>query len=145
MALLALGGSRWSVLPTVSSSRLWGHEMTEATDASIKDQRMWAMLSHLGGFAGYFFPFGNIVAPLVIWLVKKDQSAFIDRHAKESLNFQIAISIYTLVAAILCIVVIGFVLIIAILIFEIVVIIQAAIAANDGGEYRYPLSIRFIR
>ncbi len=54
-----------------------------------KDARTWAMLCHIGAFAGYIIPFGHIIAPLVIWLIKKDESPFVDDQGKESLNFQI--------------------------------------------------------
>src|SRR4051794_35065816 len=62
-------------------------------DAS-KDEKMWAMLSHLTALCGYLIvPFGNIIAPLVIWLIKKDTMPLVDDQAKESLNFQITLTI----------------------------------------------------
>ena len=110
-----------------------------------KDARTWAMLSHLGALAGYIIPFGNIIAPLVIWLIKKDESPLVDDQGKESLNFQISITIYVIVALILTAIIIGFVLLPAVVIFDLVMVIIAAIKANDGEKYRYPLCIRFIK
>ena len=55
------------------------------------------MLCHLSSLAGSVIPFGNIVGPLVVWLIKKDEYAFVDDQGKESLNFQISITIYTVV------------------------------------------------
>ena len=110
-----------------------------------KQARGWAMLSHLGAFVGVLIPFGNIIAPLVIWLIKREESAFVEDQAKESLNFQISLSIYMLVAGLLTFVLIGFVLVPIAGIFGIVVVIIAAVTANKGEKYRYPLCIRFIR
>lgn len=109
------------------------------------DERMWAMLCHLSAFAGYLVPFGNILGPLVIWLIKKDQYAFVDDQGKEALNLQISIMIWAAVAAVLCFVIIGIPLLIAVVIFSIVMTIVAAIKANGGESYRYPLTIRLIQ
>jgi len=57
---------------------------------TTKDDRTWAMLCHLSGLAGYVVPFGNIFGPLIIWLIKRDQSWFVDDQGKEALNFQIS-------------------------------------------------------
>jgi uncharacterized Tic20 family protein len=110
-----------------------------------KDARTWAMLCHIGAFAGYIIPFGHIIAPLIIWLIKKDASSFVDDQGKESLNFQISISIYVIIAALLTLVVIGVVLLIALVIFDMVMVIIAAIRSNSGERYRYPLCMRFIK
>jgi len=110
-----------------------------------KDIRNMAMLCHLSAFAGYFIPFGHILGPLVVWLLKREESAFIDAHGKEALNFQISVTIYAVISAILILVVIGFLLLPILLVFEIIVVIIAAIRANNGAEYRYPLTLRFIK
>lgn len=106
-----------------------------------QDEKTLGMLAHLLALAGFIVPFGNIIGPLVIWLLKKDELPFVDHHGKESLNFQISIFIYSIIAVIL----IGFPLLAAILIFDLVVVITAAVKANSGEEYAYPLSIRFIK
>jgi uncharacterized Tic20 family protein len=110
-----------------------------------KDARTWAMLCHIGAFAGYIIPFGHIIAPLVIWLIKKDESPFVDDQGKESLNFQISMSIYAIIALLLTLVVIGVVFLIAVVIFDVVMVIIAAVRANNGERYRYPLCMRFIK
>jgi len=110
-----------------------------------KEARTWAMLCHLGALAGYIIPFGHIIAPLVIWLIKKDESPLVDDQGKESLNFQISLTIYAIVAGLLTLVVIGFILLIALGIFDLIFVIIAAIKANSGEKYRYPLCIRFIK
>jgi len=115
------------------------------TAMNEKDARTWAMLCHVGAFAGYIIPFGHIIAPLVIWLIKKDESPFVDDQGKESLNFQISISIYAIIAALLTLVVIGAVLLIAVVIFDVIMVIIAAVRSNSGERYRYPLCMRLIK
>ncbi|MBH5320501.1 DUF4870 domain-containing protein [Paenibacillus sp. GSMTC-2017] len=103
------------------------------------------MLSHLLALSAFFIPFGSIIGPLVIWLIKRDQSAYIDAQGKESMNFQLSILIYTIISTILAIILIGFFLLIAVGIFWLVMVIIAAVKANDGIVYRYPLTIRFFK
>lgn len=109
------------------------------------EERTFGMLCHLLAFSGFIIPFGTILGPLVIWLIKKDQSPFVNDQGKESLNFQISIVIYGIVAAILCLIFIGFLLLIAIGIVWLVFVIMASVKANEGKMYRYPLTIRFIK
>lgn len=116
---------------------------------ATKDERLWATLAHLGGLAGYVAPLvGNIIAPLVIWLVKKDESSFVADQAKEALNFQITISICAVILAvpsvILMFVGIGFLLLPALIVFDLVMMIMAAIKSNQGEYYRYPLTLRLV-
>ncbi|MCI0440968.1 MAG: DUF4870 domain-containing protein [Chloroflexi bacterium] len=104
-----------------------------------------AALAHLSAFAGLVVPlFGNVLGPLIVWLLKREESPFIDAHGKAALNFQISVTIYMIVSAILIIIVIGFFLLIALGIFAIVMTIIAAIKAGNGEDYVYPLAIRFI-
>jgi len=112
---------------------------------SEKQERTWAMLCHLGAFAGFMVPVGHIIAPLVIWLIKKEESALVEDQGKESLNFQISMTIYGFVAAVLTLIIIGFFLAIGLAIFDIVMVILAALKANRGERYRYPITIRFIK
>ena len=109
------------------------------------DERMWGMLCHLSTFAGYLVPFGNILGPLVVWLVKKDEYAFVDDQGKEALNFQISITIYSLVSGVLILALIGIPLLIAVILFSVVMTVIAAIKANGGEYYRYPLTIRLVK
>ncbi|MCA9228792.1 MAG: DUF4870 domain-containing protein [Planctomycetales bacterium] len=110
------------------------------------DARQWAMFAHLAALSGYVgLPFGNIIGPLVVWLMKKDQYPFVDDQGKESLNFHISILIYGFVAGVLLCVYIGFVLLPAVILVDVIVTILAALAANKGETYRYPLTIRFLR
>ena len=113
-----------------------------------RDARMWAMLAHLAGFGGIVGPaIGSVLGPLIIWLLKKDQYRFVDEQGKEALNFQITMLIYGVASGLLWIICIGIFLTAAIAIADIVLIIIAAIKANDGMHYRYPypLIIRFVK
>ncbi len=113
--------------------------------AVSSEERTWGMLSHLLALSGFIgVPFGNILAPLIIWLVKKDKSQFVADQAKESLNFQISLIIYAIVSGILVLVLIGFLLLAVIFIGGIVLTIIATMKANNGEHYRYPLTIRLI-
>jgi hypothetical protein len=114
------------------------------TPPNTKDQNMWAMLCHLSTFAGFIIPFGNIVGPLVLWLIKKDEFPLVDDQGKEALNFQISMTIYIIASVILILLLIGFPLLIGLGLFDIIVTVVAAIKANEGAKYRYPLAIRFI-
>lgn len=118
----------------------------ESIDTLSKDERLWGMLCHLLAFSGYLIPyFGNVLGPLIIWMIKKDEMPFVDDQGKESLNFQLTMLIAFTVSFILMFVFIGFVLFGVLVIFQIVVIIMASIKANDGVKYRYPYTIRFIK
>lgn len=108
-------------------------------------ERTWGMICHLSALAGFIIPFGNIIGPLIVWLIKKDESPFVDDQGKESLNFQISITIYCIIAAILILIIIGIFLLIGLGILALVLIIIAAVKANSGEKFRYPLTIRLIR
>lgn len=110
-----------------------------------EEEKTWGMLAHLSSFAGYFTGFGFIVGPLIVWLVKKEQSSFIDKEGKESLNFQITMLIYYIVAGLLSFIVIGLLILPIIAIFQLIVTIMASVKAKDGISYNYPLTIRFIK
>ncbi|MFI6424425.1 DUF4870 domain-containing protein [Promicromonospora sp. NPDC050880] len=104
------------------------------------DERMWAVFAQVGPFLITF------IAPLVIWLVLKDRSRFVEQEAKESLNFQITVIIAHIAAAIISAVTFGigaivYLAFIAVVVFQIL----AAVANGRGEPYRYPVNIRFIK
>ena len=102
------------------------------------------VICHLAAFSGYVIPFGNIIGSLIIWLVKREDSPFVDAQEKESLNFQISFTIYMFVAFLLIFVLIGFIVIPLLILMQFIFVIVASLKAQDGGIYRYPLSIRFV-
>ena len=99
---------------------------------------MWSLFAHLGG------TFLSFVVPLVIYLVYKDRDPFIRRHSAQALNFHITLFIVYVVSFILMLVLIGFFTFFAAAICALVFTIQAAVAANDGREYTYPLVPKMI-
>lgn len=107
--------------------------------------RTIALFCVLSQFLCYFTGFGGLIAPLIIWLIKKDSSAFIDEIGKETLNFQITILILAFISGILCWVLIGFLLIPILGLYALIAIIIAAVKASDGVVFRYPICFRFLR
>jgi uncharacterized Tic20 family protein len=111
-----------------------------------KDARMWAMICHLAGLAGIVIPaVGNIVGPLIIWQIKKDEFPFVDEQGKEAVNFQISMTLYGLICIPLFFICVGPFLLAAVGIVDLVFLLIAAVKANGGQSYRYPLTIRFIK
>ncbi|WP_061962383.1 DUF4870 domain-containing protein [Demequina flava] len=109
-----------------------------------KDSRLYAMLGHLG-IAVSALVGVTIFAPLVIWLIFRERSAYVDEQGKEAVNFSIMLFIAYVVGWILAFVLIGFVILFAAWLLSIIFGIMAAIAANKGEHYRYPMTIRFIK
>ncbi len=104
------------------------------------------MLCHASALSGIFLHVvGHIFGPLIVWLLKRNESPEIDAHGKESLNFQLSMLIYNVIAGILVIVLIGIPLLILLYVLNIVFVIIASIQAGDGKLYRYPMAIRFIK
>lgn len=116
------------------------------TGKKEREARLWGMFCHLAALSVYIgVPFGNIIGPLVIWLIKKEEHPFVEEQGRESLNFQISMTIYFIVAGILVFVLIGILLLIALAILNLVFVIIASIRASNGEPYRYPLTIQFIK
>ena len=115
------------------------------TPISSADVRTWNVLCHASALLGLFLHFpGHLLGPLIVWLVKRGDSPEIDAHGKESLNFQLSMLIYDAIAAILCLVLIGIPILIALWIMNTVCVIIASIRASEGKFYRYPITIRFL-
>ena len=115
-------------------------------NSAIKpEERQMAMFTHLAALFGLVFPFGNIIGPLVLWLIKKDTMPFVNDQGKEALNFNITVSIATLVCLILFLIFIGYFLMVALWVLWFVFVIIATIKSGEGEAYRYPVTIRFIR
>ena len=114
-----------------------------------KDARQWAMFCHLAGLAylmWWILPLvGGVVATLIIWQIKKGDYPFVDEQGKEAVNFQISMLTYGVVAGLLCFACVGFVLLPAVIVVDLVFLLIAAVKANGGEHYRYPVTIRFIK
>ena len=110
-----------------------------------QSERDWAMFCHLSAFAGYFFPFGGIIGPLICWMSRKDESAWVDANGKSSINFQLSVLLYTVLAIPLCFILIGIPIIIFLYLLELVCIVIASVRAAKGEVFKYPLSIPFVQ
>ena len=106
---------------------------------SDSDERLYATLGHAGIIVIGF------IAPLIVWLLGKERSDFVDDQGKEALNFSILVTIGYVASSILTFVFIGFLLFPLVWIFSVIFCILAAIAANKGERYRYPLNWRIIK
>jgi uncharacterized Tic20 family protein len=104
-----------------------------------------AVVMQLLGFAGFVFPMGNILAPLILWLIKRTDSPYLDRIGKEAINFQISYTVYAIVAGLLCFVLIGFLLFPVLFVAWIVLMVIAAVKTGNGEEYKYPFTIRLLQ
>jgi len=116
----------------------------ETTQTTSNTERELGMLTHLLAFAGMAMPFGSIVGPLVIWLMKKDESKFLDQCGRAVLNFQISYVIWSFAALVLCFVLIGFPILFVLPVLNIVFTIIAAVKARDGIVWNYPMTIKFL-
>jgi uncharacterized Tic20 family protein len=116
------------------------------TSTTSSNVRTWTVLCDASALVGFFVPWaGHILGPLIVWLAKRGDSPEIDEHGKESLNFQISMLIYNLIAGVLCLVLIGFVILGILHILNLVLVIVASIQASEGKLYRYPITIRLIK
>ncbi|NIP27383.1 MAG: DUF4870 domain-containing protein [Phycisphaerae bacterium] len=114
---------------------------------------MWAMFCHLGGLAALLpiLPVvGGIVAPLIFWQIKKDEHPFVNEQGKEAVNFQISMLLYAVIGSIVSLITcVGAplmpVIVLAVTIVDVIFLLIAAVKANDGFHYQYPLCIRFIK
>jgi uncharacterized Tic20 family protein len=109
------------------------------------DEKLWALFAHLSALIGFIIPFGSIIGPLIIWQIKKNEMPFVDDQGKEALNFQITMAIAVVCCIVLMVVLIGFLLIWVVGLLDLVFIIIAALAANNGQAYRYPFALRLVK
>ena len=105
------------------------------------DERMWGMLAHLSGLIAFLLGGLTFLGPLLVWLVKKDQSPFVADQGKEALNFQIAVLIVSLICTVTCV---GLIVLPVIIVGDIVLTVMAGMEANKGVYYRYPYTFRLI-
>jgi uncharacterized Tic20 family protein len=122
--------------------------MSESPQApqAPKEEQNWAMACHLVALSGFIVPFGNILGPLIVWLIKKDTMPLVDQHGKEALNFQITVTLAVIVSFLLVFVLIGFLLLIVVGIGALVLTIMAAVKVSNGElNYRYPFALRLIK
>ncbi len=143
---------------TLAGEQLASHEAYKRQH----DEKAWAMLCHLSVFSSFLIPFGNIFGPLIVWLIKREEFSLVNDQGKESLNFQISMTIYSIILVVVgivsalglaagdtersviisMIVAVAGLLLIALIAF--IFVIVASVKSYQGERYRYPLTIRFI-
>ncbi len=111
----------------------------------VFDEKQYALFIHLSIFAGFLIPFGNIIAPVILWSLKRKESEYIDYHGKEVINFQISIMILAFISVLTMFILIGIPLIVVTLFACILLPVLGAIAANNGERYKYPFIFRFVK
>ena len=111
------------------------------------EQRTMGMLCHLLALSGLVgIPFGTVLGPLVIWLIKKNEMPFVNDQGKEALNFHISVIILAIILSpTICLAGLGLILLIAVGITALVFTIIATVKASSGAYYRYPYSMRLIK
>ena len=128
--------------PTDRATALTQQQQADAPPAPpSQEERTMALLAHL-----LAIPIG-FLGPLIIWLVKKDESRFVDDQGKEALNFQITVMLTMVAVSVLAVITcgIGAILAFPVIVVDFVFTIMAAVRANEGRCYRYPLCIRMIQ
>lgn len=122
-----------------------GQKFDDAVNSVSKDENTWAMLIHLSQFCGYALPILGWIVPLILWLVKKDLSSYIDAHGKIVMNWIMSQFIYHVISGLLWLVIIGIPLTLALIIVGVVFPIIGALKATEGECWAYPMSIAFLK
>lgn len=114
------------------------------TPLTPQEERTWAMAAHLSSILGVWVFFLGAVGPLVVMLTQGPRSPYVRAQSVEALNFNISVFIYSVIAWILVVILIGFLALAALFVFQIVFTIIAAVKTSNGEPYRYPLTIRLV-
>ena len=120
-----------------------GFNFDQTADRASSDVNMWGMFIHLSQFCGYLVPFAGLIAPIVIWQIKKEESPILDLHGRIVVNWIITASLLAVIFGLLCFVFIGIPLIMALGLIGIILPIIGGIKANSGKIWNYPCSIQF--
>jgi uncharacterized Tic20 family protein len=115
-----------------------------AVARAVSNSRNWGMAGHLSAFTvflGVPFPF---LGPLVVWLIKRDEDAYAEWHAREALNFNLSIMLYTFISAVLILLLVGLILLPVLFVSWFVLVIVGSVKASGGEYYRYPFTLRFV-
>lgn len=114
---------------------------------SGRDERLWGMACHLSGAAVITcIPFANVLAPFIVWMLKREDYSFVNTEGEEAVNFQLTIFIAMVIGYILTAIFWGFLLVlVAVVVVDVVFVLIASIKANEGESYRYPLAYRFFK
>ena len=113
-----------------------------------RDDRNMAVAAHLAPLLGFVFPGFSVLTPLGIWLLKRNESGYVEHHAREALNFQLSIALVILLWVILKLMLVGFLLLPLIplaVVFVLILMVRAAIKAGNSEYYCYPFILRLVK
>ena len=116
-----------------------GHDMVQVS----KETCTWAMILHFSVFTGYLVPMAGLIVPILIWQLKKDELPGLDEHGKNVTNFLLSIFIYAIISLVLCLIGIGFALLLILSVVAVIFPIIGGIKASSGEVWRYPFMIKF--
>jgi len=111
----------------------------------LAQERTWGMLAHLSALSGLMIPFGNVLAPFLVWRTRRSVSAFVEDQAREALNFNLTMLLVALGCAALMWVLIGVALLVVLVLSWLVLTLRAAVKAGEGMRYRYPFAWRWVK
>jgi uncharacterized Tic20 family protein len=118
----------------------------DVSSPASADERTWAMIAHFSALAAFIVPpIGGVLGPLIVWLAKREQSAFVAEAAKEALNFNISVLLAGVACVVLVFVFIGIPLSAALFAFWLIMTVVAGIKASEGVHYRYPVALRIVK
>ena len=109
------------------------------------EERVYAGWMHMAGLSGYIIPFGNFLAPLILWLIRRRESVYIDQQGKEVMNFQLSIIFYGIFTSILVWLFIGWLFVPVVFLLHLLGTIVGAVRTWSGQSFRYPATFRVIR
>ncbi|MFC1477381.1 DUF4870 domain-containing protein [candidate division KSB1 bacterium] len=119
---------------------------TDSHEELPREVRQWAMFCHLSALSGLMFNgIGFLVGPLIVWLLKREEHPFIDQQGKEAVNFQITMFLAIFACVLLILLIVPILILLVIPFLMIIFPIIGAIKADRGEEYKYPITIRFIK
>lgn len=124
------------------------NETTNEPKVIVEDPqtRTWGMLCHLTALTALVgVPFGNLLGPFIIWLLKKNEMASVDEEGKKSLNFQITMTIAFVAVVPFCLILIGFPFLIGLAITDVILVIMASVQVNNGEPFQYPFSLKILK
>lgn len=123
----------------------YNDEKRKDDQSFVRDINNWNMYCHLSALAMYTgIILVNIAGPWVIWIIKKNEYASVDKHGKASMNFQISMMIYKIMCIPFMFILVGFPMLFALVVINLVCVILASVKASNGGFFKYPISIKFI-
>ena len=116
-----------------------------AMGLQTQEEKQMGMFLHLSQLINVVIPMGGVIAPIILWQVKKEEMPALDAHGKVVVNWIISSFIYMIISAVLTIVLIGFLTLLGVALLTVIFPIIGAVKANNGEPFQYPLCIRLLK